>query len=188
MMIVNCSFNTMTWSNNSSSFVIDPHEIRTNFSSIYWRILWRLGANYSCFVQGHVTKVYFYSNNAESHYQSPSSLPVYSSVTKIATGSGSLSTGNRTHHANTLSAPDVVKLSQHRASNNKSKFHLHLIALSYIQSLKMYRKILMSNSKYLILNISCQQAFYKSFYICSQPVKNLIQWLCLIINWIIMTL
>ena len=141
MMIVNCSFNTMTWSNNSSSFVNDPHEIRTNFSSIYWRILWRLGANYSCFVQGHVTKVYFYSNNAESHYQSPSSLPVYSSVTKIATGSGSLSTGNRTHHAHTLSAPDVVKLSQHRASNNKSKFHLHLIALSYIQSLKMYRKI-----------------------------------------------
>ena len=72
--------------------------------------------------QGHVTKVYFYSNNAESHYQSPSSLPVYSSVTQIQTG-------NRIHqnnfHTHSVSVPDVVQLSKlplnnHRKSN-KSK-------------------------------------------------------------------
>ena len=70
-------------------------------------------------VQGHVTKVYFYSNNAESHYQSPSSLPVYSTVTQIQTGN------RNQNHTHSVSIPDVGKLSNlplynHR-NNNKSK-------------------------------------------------------------------
>ena len=65
---------------------------------------------------GHVTKVYFYSNNAESHYQSPSSLPVYSSVTKINTGTGN-SSGHERSHTHTLAVPDTGA----RAGSNKSK-------------------------------------------------------------------
>ena len=64
---------------------------------------------------GHVTKVYFYSNNSESHYQSPSSLPVYSSVTKINTATGNSSRHERAN-THTLTVPDPG-----RAATNKSK-------------------------------------------------------------------
>ena len=65
---------------------------------------------------GHVTKVYFYSNNSESHYQSPSSLPVYSSVTKINTATGNSCRHERAN-THTLTVPD----SGGRAATNKSK-------------------------------------------------------------------
>merc|ERR1719336_3254902 len=68
-------------------------------------------------VQGHVTKVYFYSNNAESHYQSPSSLPVYSTVTQIQTGSRSQ------NHTHSVSIPDVGKLSNLPLYNNHRNNH-----------------------------------------------------------------
>ena len=66
-----------------------------------------------------MTKVYFYSNNSESHYQSPSSLPVFSSVTKINTGSSS---GHERGHAQDTQGA--------RPASNKSKSSSITIMLS----------------------------------------------------------
>ena len=92
-----------------------------------------------CNFEGHVTKVYFYSNNAESHYQSPSSLPVLSSVTRISTGNG-------THpsHTHGASIPDrvlgpSVKIAQRTNNNNKSEFHWKL-TLHSRKSFRHYNK------------------------------------------------
>ena len=97
---------------------------------------------------GHVTKVYFYSNNSESHYQSPSSLPVYSSVTKINTATGNSSRHERGHtHTHTLTIPD----SGGRAVTNKSKsssitkllpeLFRYLLLYSYILKIHKIHKI-----------------------------------------------
>ena len=77
-----------------------------------------------------MTKVYFYSNNAESHYQSPSSLPVYSTITQIQTGN------RNQNHTHSVSIPDVRKLSNlplynHRNNNKSKSFNSYLVASSY---------------------------------------------------------
>ena len=69
---------------------------------------------------GHVTKVYFYSNNSESHYQWPNSLPVYSSVTKINTANGTgNSSGHKRGHTHNFTVQDTGTGA--REASNKSK-------------------------------------------------------------------
>ena len=118
---------------------------------------------------GHVTKVYFYSNNSESHYQSPSSLPVYSSVTKINTA-----TGNREGHERGHTLPDTA-----RPASNKSKSssitklppELSLLSFRHCHSLLVILIVGMRIFTYWALNLNSSQLRPLLF---SEELKNIV--------------
>ena len=65
-----------------------------------------------------MTKIYFYSNNAESHYQCPSSLPVFS------TEAGN---GKQRSYTHSLSVPDVTQCNHQLKSNKSKASHFHIL-------------------------------------------------------------